>query len=125
MHPDTCMAAERERNVCIVVNILVIGRRKAVWVELFWIAPIPCEVMQHMRVHHDARIGGNMVAAQGDVFICHARDRWLWWMQAQSFLPGLLQVFEFDEVVIMQGTFTTKYIVNFGHKSKEGKQTYN
>lgn len=113
------MAAEREWYVRVVLNLIVIGRRKAIWVELFWVIPIPYMVMQHVRVHHNAGFGGNVVAAQSDFFIGHACDCWLWWMQTQSLLACLLEIFKLGQVFVLYGASTAKNFVNFSQNSKE------
>ena len=79
-------------------------------------------VMQHVRVHHDAGFGGNVVAAQGDIFICHARDRWLWWMQAQSLLACLFKVGKLSEVFVFHSAPAAKNFINFSHNPKNSQQ---
>ena len=90
---DTSMAAKGEWNVGVVCNLVLIGRRKAIWVKLFRLVPVLCIVMQDVRVYHDAGFGRNVEATQRDNLVCHTCDRWLGWMQAQGFLDDLIKVF--------------------------------
>ena len=62
MYADTRMTAERERNVRIVLYILKITRRKALWIEFLRVVPVVTMVMKNISVHHDARFGGNVKA---------------------------------------------------------------
>ena len=124
MYADTRMTAERERNVRIVLYILKITRRKALWIEFLRVVPVVTMVMKNISVHHDARFGGNVEAAHDHAFVCHARDCWFWRMQAQSFLDCLFQVLEPCEVFVAHGTTTAKDFINFGHNSKKKRQIY-
>ena len=119
MYADTRMTAERERNVRIVLYILEITRRKALWVEFLRVVPVVTMVMKNISVQHDACFGGNVEAAHDHAFVCHARDCWFWRMQAQSFLDCLFQVLEPCKVFVAHGTTTAKDLINFGHNSKK------
>lgn len=116
------MAAKGEWNVGVVCNLVLIGRRKAIWVKLFRLVPVLCIVMQDVRVYHDAGFGGNVEATQRDNLVCHTCDRWLGWMQAQGFLDDLIKVFQLIEVFAGNKDPTAKYFVNFGSQPDEKRQ---